>query len=315
MTAPPTAARTRAVLHPSALWPLGVLAAAVAALAPGLRPEPLLAAAAPDLFDTDGDGIPDAQERVLGTSQYVVDTDGDGVSDAAELARGSRPLDPNSVPGATTSADDAVGMSARGENGALRLFLALYAEDGDFTQRVLRLGVLANGQVISVPFHRFLPLADVREVPVGPQAKVRTIDVELNPVLVHTFGAATFFAAMGQHGSSTYGAAAKVDLYSVEQTLMLRRDPVLATAGNGPNAGSMRQPIPTSGPSAVPVTWQPGMICYQRSSIMGIVGAKVVHEVISAVCLSGWDTYCPTDCSSSIGATFETIDPATLIGG
>jgi hypothetical protein len=315
MKAPPTAARIRAALHPSALWPLGALAAAVAVLAPGLRPEPLLAAAAPDLFDTDGDGIPDAQELVLGTSQYVADTDGDGAPDAEEVARGSRPLDPNSVPGPAVSAEAAVGMTARGENGSLRLFLALYAEDGEFAQRVLRLGVLANGQVISVPFHRFIPLADVRDVSIGANAKVRTIDLELNPVFVHTFGAATFFAALGQHGVPSYGAAAKVDLYSVEQTLMLRRDPVLASAGGSSNGGSMRQPIPTSGPSAVPVTWQPGMICYQRSSIMGIVGAKVVHEVVSAVCLSGWDTYCPTDCSTSVGATFETIDPATLIGG
>ena len=43
--------------------------------------------------DSDGDGVPDVAERVVGTSPDVADTDGDGESDGAELEMGKNPLD------------------------------------------------------------------------------------------------------------------------------------------------------------------------------------------------------------------------------
>mgnify|MGYP000905017704 FL=1 len=42
--------------------------------------------------DTDGDGIPDAVERNMGTNPYSPDTDGDGKSDQEEISYGSNPL-------------------------------------------------------------------------------------------------------------------------------------------------------------------------------------------------------------------------------
>lgn len=42
--------------------------------------------------DTDGDGIPDAIERNMGTNPYSPDTDGDGKSDQEEISYGSNPL-------------------------------------------------------------------------------------------------------------------------------------------------------------------------------------------------------------------------------
>ncbi len=38
-----------------------------------------------EIKDTDGDGLPDAQERTLGTSATLRDTDGDGVADGDEV--------------------------------------------------------------------------------------------------------------------------------------------------------------------------------------------------------------------------------------
>jgi len=50
------------------------------------------------LLDSDGDGIPDDLERLLGTDPFNADTDGDGYPDGLEVALGSDPLDPNSIP-------------------------------------------------------------------------------------------------------------------------------------------------------------------------------------------------------------------------
>jgi len=285
-------------------------------LAPALAPEPLYADPGDDPEDTDGDGIPNWQEFVLGTSQFLADSDGDGHCDALELAFDSDPLSVASTPALAATPSFRIGLTARGEGGQLRLFIALYSATGSFQQAVLRLGALANGQVISVPFQRLMRDATLRDIELAGGAVVRTVDVPFNPAFVHALGAATVFVAVGSHGSTAYQSAAKVDLHSVQQTVLLRRAP-LAAATQGPmqGGGSLRQPIPTTGHGNLPGGWTPGQICYQRSSVTGMVGAKVVHEIVSAQCLAGWDTFCPTDCSTSVGDTYETIDPATLIGG
>jgi hypothetical protein len=61
---------------------------AVSGLALGLLFSTLHSQAAPNT-DSDGDGIPDAAEVVLGTDPLLADTDGDGVNDKAD----SKPLD------------------------------------------------------------------------------------------------------------------------------------------------------------------------------------------------------------------------------
>jgi YD repeat-containing protein len=48
--------------------------------------------------DTDGDGLSDAQEGVLGTDPFNPDTDGDGFSDGIEVASGSDPLNSACTP-------------------------------------------------------------------------------------------------------------------------------------------------------------------------------------------------------------------------
>jgi len=324
MTTPTNAAVDRTTSHARA-WAGAAVALGVSwtLLAAALAPEPLYAVPGDDLEDTDLDGVPNSQEFVLGTSQFIADSDGDGYLDVHELAFGSDPANLDSEPQATGTSDLRVGITARGEVGQLRLHVALYSATGAFETSVLRLGALANGQIISVPFNRLLPTADVRDVDVlvqgntGAPARVRTIDLTLSPIYVHAFGTTTFFVAVGSSGQTTYSSAAKVDIASVQQTLVLRREAYTTQQStNVPGGGgSLRQPIPTTGPGGVPGSWVAGQICYQRSSVTGMIGAKVVHEITQANCLMGWDTFCPVDCSASIGDTYETIDPATLIGG
>lgn len=47
--------------------------------------------------DSDGDGLSDAKEAILGTDSNNADSDGDGMSDGDEVAYGMNPLDPTSL--------------------------------------------------------------------------------------------------------------------------------------------------------------------------------------------------------------------------
>jgi hypothetical protein len=41
----------------------------------------------------------------------------------------------------------------------------------------------------------------------------------------------------------------------------------------------------------------------------------ITQEVVTAECQDGWDGYCPSNCSSTVGNTYVTVDPVALIGG
>ena len=51
-----------------------------------------------DSEDNDGDGLSQAVEEQLGTSDQNTDTDGDGFADLEEVNSGSDPNDPNAMP-------------------------------------------------------------------------------------------------------------------------------------------------------------------------------------------------------------------------
>jgi hypothetical protein len=44
-------------------------------------------------------------------------------------------------------------------------------------------------------------------------------------------------------------------------------------------------------------------------------GAIITNEIVSADCMNGWDGFCPPSCTSTVGSTYETVDPLGLIGG
>lgn len=65
----------------------------------GTEEEPSAITSLPSrLLDSDGDGVADTQERLLGTDPNRADSDGDGASDGHELAAGSDPRDGSDLP-------------------------------------------------------------------------------------------------------------------------------------------------------------------------------------------------------------------------
>ncbi len=64
--------------------------------------------------DTDGDGLSDGQELLLGTDRHLVDTDGDSLSDGLEVELGTNPLAATPVPVAGLVALGTLAMSLAG---------------------------------------------------------------------------------------------------------------------------------------------------------------------------------------------------------
>ncbi|MEM9379682.1 MAG: hypothetical protein AAGB93_06995 [Planctomycetota bacterium] len=263
--------------------------------------------------DYDGDGLTDAQELVLGTFPFVADSDDDGFMDGEEVARQSDPRNLFSVP---ETEGISASIVARGEEDDLRLVLCVHEPAGEISDSILRLGALRSGRIVTVPLARVLGFSEVRELQGSFGSRVVTVEIPVQPAFVHSAGRATFFLAAGNATTQYYGSASKVDVTSTDGILLLQQIPVEnqelhATQGGG----SIRQPIPSGGGRSIPASWIPGAICFQRASVVGGAGAVVLHQIIEADCLPGWDSYCASDCVSSIGSTYETIDPAALIGG
>ncbi len=69
--------------------------------------------------DSDGDGLDDDYEDLIGTDKTKADTDGDGFSDGEEVAKGTDPLSASSHPQATADDSDGDGLADSDENCAI----------------------------------------------------------------------------------------------------------------------------------------------------------------------------------------------------
>jgi hypothetical protein len=296
------------------LLPVGViLSAGWLFLANGAAPRALQASDL-QIQDTDGDGLPDRQETVLGSDPLTVDTDFDGFSDGIEVALQT---DPTLFSDSPDSCQLSLGMSARGEAGKLKIFIALHSGDGILHDKIIRLGVLVGGQIVYLPIRRLAPYMVSSSQPTPTGGVLLTMDIHLPETYVQTTGAATVFAMVGITGADRFARLGKVDLSLVQGVMMLRM-PYPGGSG-GPTAipeGAMiNRPIPLDGEVGVPVDWESGKVCFQMSEVVGTVGSTVIHQVTHAECESGWDTYCASDCTATVGNTFTTVDPGSLLGG
>ena len=298
--------------------PVGVAAASsLAVLVTALEPEPL-AAGGGRVADLDADGLAAAQEAVLGTDPALADTDGDGYSDAEELARRSDPLDVTSLPGGPPTQ---VGMAARGEDGLLRVVVAIYLEDGLVENRAYTMGALAAGRLTPLAPAALAGAQVAQKDGHAPGSRVVVVDAPFSPVPVHVLGELSLFTTVSSPGGGVVEAAGAADLASSEGVLFHLVDHqddrpllTLGTGGTGGGAGSVYLPIPSGGDGDIPSSWTVSEICYQATEIVGVSGAIVTYEVVAADCIPDWDAYCATSCASTVGDTFDRLDPTILVG-
>lgn len=286
------------------------------ALADAIRP-PVLHAAGPGGPDTDGDGLTDVFEEILGTGTQRPDSDGDGYWDAEEFARQSDPLDPKDIPVATP-ATCGMGIYEKGKN--LRPVVAVYVADGDIRSADLAMGARIGTQLRGVPLSFFSKNSTIVRPPTfNAQSVVYVFDGTMNPQHVHRFGDMSIYSTLDYRDSIV--SADAVNLASVGGVVVEHQLISYKSANPNPSlvfgqgSSGVYTPLTGSTGTPPPPTWVSGKVCTQGMVVSGVTGAVVLQEVITAECEDGWATFCGSDCTSSIGSTIQMLDPLALIGG
>ena len=301
------------------LAPLGVLVACGALLGIEMRRPASMLATTSTLPDLDIDGLPDSQERVIGTSPGLVDSDRDQYTDTEEFARGSSPIFQTSVPNSNVRH---LAMSAHGEADGLHALIGVYLPDSDFRAVDLRVGMVSGTRIAYLPETLIESRATLEFVGADrPEAAVAVVDFRFARSLVDRTGHLTMFATLARKGSGIVESVSVIELFNVGGVIVLAMPdpfsmPALAMRGGAAagSGGTIYKPL-TPGGDDTPRGWTMEEVCFQESQPVGVSGSIVTNEVISAECRSGWDGSCPSTCSASVGSTYTTIDPASLIGG
>ncbi len=295
------------------------LALAGAAFAAGVslaRSSELLAA--PGLaFDTDGDGLSDHNELILGTDLYGVDTDGDGFTDLEELARQSDPIELLQSP---VPQPVSLGMTGRVADGCARILVPVYLEDANLAGMDFRVGVMVLGQVFEVVPSVYLPVttAVVRPAKYAPDVVV-SLELNIPESLIHTFGSISVYATARPLGAPAPIAAAVFNMVAANGVVMVVSPTHTTGFGGGGGSSANGSGIdvvfrPISEPDDIPTNWAPAQYCVQTTSTIGLVGSKIQQQVEAADCEPA-DGFCRPDCQYLVGTTFEMLDPLALIGG
>ncbi len=286
-------------------------------------------------IDADCDGLVYAQEHILHTSPNSSDTDQDGFSDLEEVARNSSPLVAGFVPDPNRRIG--IGLTAHAQTNGVHVLAAVFMSDMNLRSKRLQIGMLAHGQLYTFPSTYLAAHSTMTWHPasVGTGCVV-VIDITIEPSLVHALGHLTLWAKAGVTDAPVATSAASLHLLSIAG-LVVYAMPVtrgmqleVQDPNASPTGGSIYVPLlPSpggsgtgsggngsgSGSGGIPSSWEPGQVCFQRTSLVGSDGAAVTSEVVEAECTSGWDGFCPPNCSSTVGSTFRTVDPLGLIGG
>lgn len=300
------------------LAPVGLLLTAGVFLAHDLGHGSKLSATAATDPDSDGDGLTDRQERVLGTLASSVDSDQDGYPDAEEVARKTSPIFPQffpEIPGLS------VGLTAHGERDGVHAVAAIYLPTGDIQNLDIRIGTLVGRRLLLVPQPVFLANSTVSFASAhDPRAAVALVDFRFDRNWVLVPGHLTMFVTVARNTTGTVLAADVIDLFDIGGIVTLAMsDPsqnhsLRVGRGRTSGPGTIYRPLTGTGDD-VPIGWAADQICYQTSQAVAVDGPMVTNEVVTADCETGWDGSCPPDCHGSVGTTYTSVDPVILVGG
>jgi hypothetical protein len=268
--------------------------------------------------DSDGDGLTDRQEFVLGTLIFSVDSDQDGYPDAEELARKTSPIFSQSFP---ENPGLCVGLTAHGERDGLHAVIAIYLPTGDYQNLDVRVGTVVGHRLLFVPQPTFLANSTIGfSTAHDPSAAVALIDFRFDRDWVLVPGHLTMFVTVARASTGKVIAADAMDLFNMGGIPTLAvPDPsqyhaILAGRERTTGPGTIYRPLMGIGDD-VPTGWAADQICYQTSQAVAVNGAMITSEVVTAECESGWDGSCAPDCHSFVGTTYTSVDPVILVGG
>jgi hypothetical protein len=284
---------------------------AVLTLVHALHDQLDLAARSEPRTDSDGDGLTDLEEFVLGTSSDSEDSDGDGFEDLEEQARGTDPLDAVSLP---QLPELDVGLYASAENGIVKLVSAVYVPDGNLQNLDFQMGLVLRGRPVLISpaiYSRAIRLLIFPGRAMG--SRIVVAEIPIGESLIQRRGQLNIFAGIRNpiEDTAAVDVSSLVDFSGVTMSVEPSTTPFFN--GNAVANGVTYRPL--GGDDQIPATWSSGQVCWQRMTPVGQNGASVVHEVDAANCQST-DSYCsPSDCSGSVGGLVELPDPGGLIGG
>lgn len=272
--------------------------------------------------DPDGDLLIAAQEHVIGTSPTQADSDNDGFSDLEELARGSSPIEGLNVP--TGTLPTSIGMSAHGgADGNIHVLAAVYSTLANPRELRVNFGVQIDRRMVTLS-HEWVAAHSTLQVTTAAngQSLIHLVDLALDPAMILGVGHMTIFSTVGVAGSGAVQCADTVQLLGVDGVVVMIGPPPrpisnMQGGGTGPTLpGGIYTPLPHGGAGGdIPASWSQGEVCFQRSSPVAVNGPLVTQEVVSANCVNGFEGFCPPSCTASVGSTYATVDPVTLVGG
>ena len=281
-----------------------------------------LALAATDIGgvdDSDGDGLDDVLELVLGTEIELADSDADLIDDLEELARGSDPQDFYSVP--EDGLGDSLALGARQDSGLFMLTTMLFIEDGVLEGKHLRISIesAALSGSVQLTTSQILALSEVTVLP-GAIGADKVVSIE-TPFPSNALGALGGFAVVGTVESSNgtvQAATATTFLPSAGILNAVTLIPAEASQGGGSGTGAGVNPglvyKPIAPADQLPETYVPQEVCVQSTSVGGSAGSVVTFVVESSQCVEA-DGFCTPLCATMGGSTVDIVDPLLLVGG
>jgi len=274
----------------------------------------LAAASNHSRYDNDHDGLTDLQEEILGTLPFRADSDADGYTDLEECARGSNPMDATSMP---DPVEFSIGSCASQENGFVSVVSAVYLDNSTPTDQVnLEIGVVYRG--VAYPLYSFEHTYSRAFLYRGhdSQDTLAVIEIGVPEGLVQRIGCLSMYSVIRPLGATTTAdpVVTTVTLKDVNGVIT-SVEPRIARATNNSGGSTGIAYRPLAADDQIPSSWQGGLMCFQSTSVLGVTGVSIRHEIDEALCLP-MDTYCnPVECEGSAGTSIQIPDPAALIGG